>query len=392
MLTGCPSPLKSICRRAMKNVPSKRFQSAKEIAEEVERYLANERTVSHQESMREKVVRKIRGNPLASLILGGAIASVLLLSTFSGMMFYSHKIQSEQVLKLAEQKTLIAEQANELHKKSQEMADLRKKHIAEIFQGIILVFDLNQEEADTNDHFALDTVARLVFDLIPGATREQFEETIVKQAGAMHIGSLVDRMMLASDQAKSELAKAHFSQLAMAIAKNNDDMDRALTAARKSFEVFKDEAGNAGSRLSALRHVGGILIAQEKWNEAEESANLLLDECKSDSDMEFRKSFAYSSLSMIRSGQGRDDEALEFAKRCVDHANQFRDRLRPTQVLIFQRRRIELLLKMERFENVVKSASELLDSVDPAIYDGTGKRTILEIKNMMAEAQSRLQK
>ena len=81
----CPNALEAVCLKAMHLQPSKRYPSALELADEVERFLADEKVQAYQESPLETPLRFFRQHRRMAQIT--AISILLLLAVFLGSAF-----------------------------------------------------------------------------------------------------------------------------------------------------------------------------------------------------------------------------------------------------------------------------------------------------------------
>lgn len=77
-----PSPLNSICLKAMAAKQKDRYPSARELADEVERFLAGNRVVSHAETLVERIQRTIAKNQKATLV---SLCALVVLSAVVGV-------------------------------------------------------------------------------------------------------------------------------------------------------------------------------------------------------------------------------------------------------------------------------------------------------------------
>ncbi|MEM7316708.1 MAG: serine/threonine-protein kinase, partial [Planctomycetota bacterium] len=95
--TGIPRPLVSICSKAMGKSHSDRYATAKELADDIERWLADEPVMAHLDSLPEKFNRQYRKNRTAFVV-----GSVLLFLLAAGL-FASNQIVKKTNISLAEE-------------------------------------------------------------------------------------------------------------------------------------------------------------------------------------------------------------------------------------------------------------------------------------------------
>ena len=99
-----PKPLNSICCKAMQKVPMDRYETALLLAADVEKWLAGEKAVAHQETLFEKSARWIRNNQTVASATGILLLTVTVASII-GTLFVNN--ERNKTLS-AQQETLVA--------------------------------------------------------------------------------------------------------------------------------------------------------------------------------------------------------------------------------------------------------------------------------------------
>lgn len=94
--SGLSPSLVAICRKAMQVEPQNRYATALDMAEDLERYLADEPVSARKDSFSTKLARLVRRNRTASLVLMGVllIASMVLSLAFAGQAFFANRAQA----------------------------------------------------------------------------------------------------------------------------------------------------------------------------------------------------------------------------------------------------------------------------------------------------------
>ena len=79
-----PSPLESICTKALSRKRSQRYSTANEMIRDVENYLVDEPVSAHRESIRDRVLRHVRRNQLVSLLglIGSAVVLMMIVAFY----------------------------------------------------------------------------------------------------------------------------------------------------------------------------------------------------------------------------------------------------------------------------------------------------------------------
>jgi hypothetical protein len=86
-----PRDLETICLRCLEKEPSKRFESAQELADEIHRYLRGEPIVSRPITEVERLYRWCRRNPLPATLFAAVVVTGLLGGVLSGTFSYLTK-------------------------------------------------------------------------------------------------------------------------------------------------------------------------------------------------------------------------------------------------------------------------------------------------------------
>lgn len=84
-----PAPLEAICMKAMAAEPSQRYRSARAMAMDLERWLADERVEAHKESWFDRIRRWARHHRLAVGVTGAALCVLALASIPLALLFQS---------------------------------------------------------------------------------------------------------------------------------------------------------------------------------------------------------------------------------------------------------------------------------------------------------------
>ncbi len=81
--TGISADLEAICRKAMRKQPIDRYQSAAEMAEDLRRFLDDDRVLARHPSFNESLRRFVRRHPGWAVMTGAGLVLLLLVSVFS---------------------------------------------------------------------------------------------------------------------------------------------------------------------------------------------------------------------------------------------------------------------------------------------------------------------
>jgi eukaryotic-like serine/threonine-protein kinase len=86
--------LETICLKCLEKEPAKRYGSAKSLADDLDRFLANEPILSRRVSRTERVWRWCKRKPLIAALVAGLVLSAI--GGFTGVLWQLHRAQQEQ--------------------------------------------------------------------------------------------------------------------------------------------------------------------------------------------------------------------------------------------------------------------------------------------------------
>lgn len=94
--SGISPNLSAVCKRAMQLEPQNRYETALQMADDLERYLADEPVSARKDSFPAKLARLVRRNRTSSLVLMGVLlaASIVLTLAFAGQAFFANRAQA----------------------------------------------------------------------------------------------------------------------------------------------------------------------------------------------------------------------------------------------------------------------------------------------------------
>lgn len=154
-----PKSLESICLKAMARDPKHRYPSVRDLAIDIERFLADEPVSSMKESLTARIFRWIRKHPTAT----AAAVSGILVAAFGLMVFSSIIGRKNQLLSFANEQ--LDERNQELRSSLERESDARKEAVA------------NLKVAKDQSRLALSTLQGVVTDIqsavrdMPGSNR-----------------------------------------------------------------------------------------------------------------------------------------------------------------------------------------------------------------------------
>lgn len=157
-----PSDLETICLRAMEKIPEKRYQSAREFADELERYLRGEPIAARPEGPVRRLVRRLR----RQRVLIGSVLGVLVAGSVAAVIIWNLLEKSATQLKQAQQQQQEAEALRRQAMQQKERRDramlqaLRAQRLVDQFEFAILNRPLETSDIESYKLPILECVDR----------------------------------------------------------------------------------------------------------------------------------------------------------------------------------------------------------------------------------------
>ncbi len=160
--SGVPHDLLTIVRKAMAMAPPDRYPSAKELADDLRRFLTGQIVAAHSYSRRERLRRFLRRHRAAVSVLGAAIAVIALFAAAS-----VHRILAAR--ESAERERDRAERERDRAERSQVAADVAKQQAVDRADALILMQARAELDRDPNKTLAWLKALSRSFERWPSA-------------------------------------------------------------------------------------------------------------------------------------------------------------------------------------------------------------------------------
>ena len=290
-----PRPLESICMKAMATSPADRYESPQSLADDVERFLADEPVEAHAERLVSRLRRWMRKHPTSVAAL---VMLALGLSGIALVQFRANRVLSgkNNQLQVAQQQTATARD------RAQRRGDLAVEAIDRFRTAV-------EDNVDVKNRPELKSLRSTLLQ----APKDFYQSLTAELAQSDE----ADRDTL------ERLAKAEY-QLA-SLTRIIDSRDRAVLAyqaAQDKYETLLSMSPNdveARQQLAEIHNsLGGIYLEQKTLDQAEEEYRTslamrrdLLQRSPQDIKDHVSAARVLVNLSMVEGARGRVDEALD---------------------------------------------------------------------------------
>lgn len=298
-----PQPLDAICRKALERRPSKRYANAKELADDVRRYLADEPVSCITEPWRERSLRWLRKHKTWAQALATALVFIAFFAVVAAV-FINGARQREEKARIA------AEAAHEGEQLAHAESVRAKAEAVRRFQ----------QTRRTSDR-ALEGVSDVLLNF-PGMQRIRLE--LLRQLAADYQSyadedSADPALQLEAGRALLRLGTIH---------KRMGQYDDAIEAYQDGLERFtkllSDDSGNTEVRLelAEAHNLLGVLFGiLNRVDEAEDSYASALSELQDmhsqaaeDAELRSRLSGVRANFANLQHQTGKSEEAVETLK------------------------------------------------------------------------------
>jgi serine/threonine protein kinase len=202
-----PRPLSAICMKAMATRPADRYASARELKQEIQRWLADEPIEAMPESFIDRGSRLIRRNWLISLVSGASLLILSLLISFSILIINSYRvagIREASINQFSKQLTALVDLA------ADSQLPLNQGFFEQQFDPLLNeLFMLDPERAAIQERKAIEASAD---DIQRRLSEKTPSETELKQLGT-ELDAWIARRGLAVDSSSLEPRQAELIEL-----------------------------------------------------------------------------------------------------------------------------------------------------------------------------------
>jgi serine/threonine protein kinase/tetratricopeptide (TPR) repeat protein len=316
-------PLLSVCEMAMKDEPDQRYQSAKDLSDDVERFLADQDVFAHQESVVEKFARFSRSNRRLVDFSLAALALIALVSIVAALMINDALNRSRQDHKVATKAKKVA------------IAEREKA------QGFL-------EELRTG----FDTIA----SLFAGQTACGLKEDVPLSRGLEKLKN--EYLATMSPRLKAMMhhvfAQNHHGEMRIELAEKEYDQAIAL-----SNEYFGDVSPTTIQFKSAK---AALLQQSGRLDEAYNLAFPLIESCELEPEENEHSLYTVRSvLAVIEAQRGRFEEAMEHADLGYAQTIAVYQDAGEEHCLKLQTLRIAIMRETKDFSSATKDCTESIE-------------------------------
>ena len=264
-----PRDLETICLKCLQKDPDRRYASAEALAEDLQRYLADEPIVARPPTRVEQLGRWVRKNR-ATAIASGVVAAALIVATIISISF---AVEASRQRDVAAGQRDAAELAKEEADNQRKIAEAKTAEVARKADEMQVMVDFQAEQLSGIDVPAMGASlkAKMIEELqlepsaaasadFTGASLQLLDEHIFGPA------------LSAIDQRFTEqpLVQARLLQTMATTLRELGLLERAMQPQQQAFEVRRRELGDDHSdSLVSINNLGQLLQNQGKDAEAE---------------------------------------------------------------------------------------------------------------------------
>ncbi len=264
-----PRDLETICLKCLQKDPDRRYASAEALAEDLQRYLADEPIVARPPTRVEQLGRWVRKNR-ATAIASGVVAAALIVATIISISF---AVEASRQRDVAAGQRDAAKIAKEEADNQREIAEAKTEEVAQKADEMQVMVDFQAEQLSGIDVPAMGASlkAKMIEELqlepsaaasadFTGASLQLLDEHIFGPA------------LVAIDQrfAEQPLVQARLLQTMATTLRELGLLERAMQPQQQAFEVRRRELGDDHSdSLVSINNLGQLLQNQGKDAEAE---------------------------------------------------------------------------------------------------------------------------
>lgn len=299
-----PVPLEAICLRAMALEPEDRYASASALAEDIERWLADQSVSAYREPVTQRISRLARRHrTLARVILTAVALIAVLSSTFAILLSQKNRIVEQQ---RSDAQILAAEKTELATREQAARLSAGKQNRLAISTLRSVVWNIQRKLAGLPETQAIrrDILTTALSGLGKVETTLADKELVDRDMMTAHndIGMIYLLVGNSIDGESTNKARTHF-QLALEIAQALQQLQPDDPTARRDVSI-------------AWEHLGDVHLERADWDAAEEAYRAALNSSLSLLDLDPESAnhrrdiaFGWEKVGDIELKRGRVDEA-----------------------------------------------------------------------------------
>ncbi len=304
--------LDRIVLMALRKEPDRRYRSAAEFADDIERYMSGYPVIARPDTFQYRFGKFVRRNPAASLATG-SLALVLLTASVAGFWLYGRadnaRIAAEQSRVLAEESAATAERSTEfLADLFAEAAPDKTLGEARTAREILDLGALKLSEGE-DDPLIRSRLMTTIGDIYTSLGAFDDAESLFKEALAIRLGEL-DPEALPVAESYRAIGNLQFERGDFASARDNFE---------EAIRIRELQLGPDHLSMALLyNNLGNVLEEIEEREEAEKMlrhALSIIEEAKGPDDPEAGKYL--NNLAILVNGMGRTEESLPLYERAL---------------------------------------------------------------------------
>ncbi|MEM1228324.1 MAG: serine/threonine-protein kinase [Planctomycetota bacterium] len=344
-----PKSLEAICMRAMSHRPSERYQTAQQLAAEVERWMADEPVDAYRESWLQRSRRWIkRHQAMAASLLAIVMVSAMGLMIFSIVLRGKNTQLANLADSLSTKNQQLDQRSQELERSNQDLRVARNRADRKAAIATAVTEFLNKDVLAQASPLAQpepDLKVRTVFSRAADALDVRFDTEPAVKAELLHTVGIAFRYLDQLDDAESSLREALSLQSdlpnadELAVRRTKLELASVLLARGKQSDVpdllrsdfdrlsdsdeSRPSADATEERLLLLTVLSEYYSVGERWDLAERFQLELIDLCKRMlGENHWATLEAQTSHANILIETGRFDAALRLAREVSQRSRQ----------------------------------------------------------------------
>ncbi|MCA9172994.1 MAG: tetratricopeptide repeat protein [Planctomycetales bacterium] len=335
-----PKPLAAICERAMARLPDARYGTALELADEVERWLADEPVAAYRESLPERIRRWIkRRQTLAASIAAIVLVSVVGLSVFSVVLQQKNDALARLTQSLQHKNEQLDQRGRELRQSNADLQVAEAKARQEAATATAVTQFLNE-------------------DLLAQATPGDFPDpelkfrTLLQRAAHSVNDEFADQPLVRASLLKTiGVAYGQLGQYGPA--------EQALT---ESVRVRTEALGaNDGDTFAAQAALGALYLQSGKYEQAEQLLRDVVQRHSAAAGPQRRTWLeAKADLANLLIWLAKFDESRDLLASAIPEAEQLLGP-RHRETLEMRASEVDLLKEMGKFDEALTAAQRVVE-------------------------------
>ncbi len=333
-----PKDLQIICMKCLEKDPNRRFRSARELSEELTRFINGEPIRSRSASLIERLRRWVRRNPWRSAALTGFALGFIAIPVAVGYHIHRLRIDRQEAIQNYEsaRESLLQMLARAAEPREVMIPQLTELNLEQARDARVFFWQLSRDERNPRAKFDLARVDLIIGSLNISLGRVEKGREYLQEARSL--GEELLKYQPFAKDGREVIAESFNKEAVSWMVIDNDKSIQLQREAKSIYQILAEEhprdrlhqeqlAWSMHNLGSSLFHRGNFDEAFQELSDSVVIRNRLDDGTKESVSIVRGAAGTYTNLALIHATRGNNEQAEQCYRQAIDRLNRVRANL-----------------------------------------------------------------